>query len=216
MIYTGGYLGRQVNSIIDYTHYNNGGGYITYYLCSGNVLRQHRPEQLLRPDQAVPGRHPEQAHHPRVPDCHGPGQPGAAAGRRLYQRCRNQPHRRFSVRLQPTPHFSEQASSYYNDNRGAGFQLGNTTLPTPGVNTVGPRPPATVFFNDFTRTEEEWAIFGELAFDISDSVTVAVSARQYDLTSQLQGASNFSFGCRYGVGGFGNSRGDAGRALQRQ
>ena len=81
------------------------------------------------------------------------------------------------------------------------YQLGNVTLPTPGVNTVGPRSPATVFFNDFTRTEEEFAIFGELAFDVSDSVTVAVSARKYDLTSQLQGASNFSFGCRYGIGG---------------
>ena len=37
LIYTGGLLNREVDSLIDYTHYNNGGGYITYYLCSGNI-----------------------------------------------------------------------------------------------------------------------------------------------------------------------------------
>ena len=94
------------------------------------------------------------------------------------------------------------ANPTFAENIGApGFQLGNATLPTPGVNTVGPRSPATVFFNDFTRTEDETALFGEIAFDLSDTVSLALSARYYDLTSQLQGASNFSFGCRYGIGG---------------
>ena len=148
---------------------------------------------MLRPDQAVPGRHPEQAatHEFRVA---------------------TDPANR--VRLLGGVYINEVETNHIGDFQYAGteptfreqlgdpeYQLGNTTLPTPGVNTVGPRSPATVFFNDFTRTEEEWAIFGELAFDVSDSVTVAVSARQYDLTSQLQGASNFSFGCRYGIGG---------------
>ena len=37
VVYTGGYIDREVDALIDYTHYNNGGGYITYYLCSGNI-----------------------------------------------------------------------------------------------------------------------------------------------------------------------------------
>lgn len=37
LVYTGGYIDREVDALIDYTHYNNGGGYITYYLCSGNI-----------------------------------------------------------------------------------------------------------------------------------------------------------------------------------
>ena len=37
VVYTGGYLDREVDAIVDYTHYNNGGGYITYYMCSGNI-----------------------------------------------------------------------------------------------------------------------------------------------------------------------------------
>ncbi len=77
------------------------------------------------------------------------------------------------------------------------------------MNAVGPRSPLTTFFNDFTRTEEEIAFFGEVAFDITDSLTLSVSARNYDLDTALEGASNFSFGCRYGTGGFGFSEATA-------
>ena len=191
VIYTGGYLARQVNSIIDYTHYNNGGGYITYYLCSG-------------------------AWGKPADNCYDPSKQYVedTRNRRTTHEFRVATDPANRVRLLGGVYINEVETNHIGDfqyaateptfrevNGDPDFQLGNATLPTPGVNTVGPRSPATVFFNDFTRTEEEFAIFGELAFDISDSVTVAVSARQYDLTSQLQGASNFSFGCRFGIGG---------------
>ena len=199
-IYTGGYLGRQVNSIIDYTHYNNGGGYITYYLCSGNIYDSTDVNNCFNPTKQYveDTRNSRTTHEFRV------ATDPANRLRLLAGGYLNDVETNHIGDFQydaVNPAFSEHISSYYNNNSGEGFKLGNATLPTPGVNTVGPRSPATVFFNDFTRTEEEFAIFGELAFDISDSVTVAVSARQYDLTSQLQGASNFSFGCRYGIGG---------------
>ena len=192
-IYTGGYLSRQVGSVIDYTHYNNGGGYITYYLCSGKYYDLAAPNNCFDPTKQYleDTRNRRTTHEFRVA---------------------TDPANR--VRLLAGVYINDVETNHIGDFQYAAteptfrdhlgnpeYQLGNATLPTPGVNTVGPRSPATVFFNDFTRTEEEWAIFGELAFDISDSVTVAVSARQYDLTSQLQGASNFSFGCRYGIGG---------------
>ena len=192
-IYTGGYLSRQVGSVIDYTHYNNGGGYITYYLCSGKYYDLAAPNNCFDPTKQYleDTRNRRTTHEFRVA---------------------TDPANR--VRLLGGVYINDAETNHIGDFQYAAteptfrdhlgdpeYQLGNATLPTPGVNTVGPRSPATVFFNDFTRTEEEWAIFGELAFDISDSVTVAVSARQYDLTSQLQGASNFSFGCRYGIGG---------------
>ncbi|MDC1144099.1 TonB-dependent receptor plug domain-containing protein [Porticoccaceae bacterium] len=37
VVYTGGYLDREVDAVVDYTHYNNGGAYVTYYMCSGNI-----------------------------------------------------------------------------------------------------------------------------------------------------------------------------------
>jgi len=193
LIYTGGYLSRDVDSVIDYTHYNNGGGYITYYLCSGPYWDVTAPNNCYDPTK---------------------------------QYTEDTENERMTHELRITADISERVrvlgGAYYNDvetNHIGEFQyassnnvfaevsgdpnlrLGNASLPTPGVNAEGPRSPFTTFFNDFTRTEEEWAIFGEIAFDLSDQVTASLSARYYDLTSQLQGASNFSFGCRYGIGG---------------
>ncbi len=192
LIYTGGNLSRRINSIIDYTHYNNGGGYITYYLCSGKYYNLMAPNNCFDPTKqfADDTRNRRTTHEFRLT--------AIPADR---------------VRLLAGAYFNNVETNHLGDFQYSGTEptfrentgnpeltLGNTTLNTPGVNAVGPRSPATVFFNDFTRTEEESAIFGEIAFDVSDSVTLAVSARAYDLTTHLQGASNFSFGCRYGIG----------------
>ncbi len=193
LIYTGGRLSRQLDSIIDYTHYNNGGGYITYYMCSGKYYNLAAPNNCYDPTKQYmeDTRNRRSTHEFRIstnPD----NRVRALAG--VYYNDVETNHLGDFQYASTEPTFRENIGD-------PDFQLGNTTLPTPGVNAVGPRSPATVFFNDFTRTEEETAIFGEIAFDLSDSVSLAVSARAYDLTSQLQGASNFSFGCRYGIGG---------------
>ena len=201
LIYTGGYLGRQVDSIIDYTHYNNGGGYITYYLCSGNIYDTtlSDPNNCFDPTKQYleDTRNRRTTHEFRVTT--DPSRRFRALAGAYVNDVETNHIGEFQY-ASANSAFSEHINSYYNDRSGDGFLLGNATLPTPGVNTVGPRSPATVFFNDFTRTEEELSVFGEIAFDVTDSVSVALSARYYDLTSQLQGASNFSFGCRYGIG----------------
>ena len=94
--------------------------------------------------------------------------------------------------------FSDHIVNYFGS--GDPFQVGNTTIPdTAGTVSEGPRSPLTTFYNDFTRTENETAYFGEVQFDLNYRLTAALSARRYSLKLQLQGASNFSFGCRYGA-----------------
>ena len=146
-VYTGGYLKREVDGVIDYTHHNNGGGYITYYLCGPQNCFD--PTKQYRED---------------------------TKNRRMTHELR--------VHTDPANRLQLLGGIYYNDmetnhigdfqyaaaneacaeqNGIPNFQLGNATLPTPGVNaTDGPRSPFTVFFNDFTRTEEEVALFGEM------------------------------------------------------
>ena len=200
VIYTGGFLEREVESIIDYTHYNNGGGYITYYLCSGNVYDASDVNNCFDPTKqfAEEAENERTTHEFRV---------STDIGERLrllggiYLNDMETKHIGDFQYDATNLAFAEHISSYYNNNSGDGFLLGNTTIPTAGT-TTGPEPrsPYTVFFNDYTRTEDEMAIFGEIAFDLTDSLTASVSARYYDLTSQLEGASNFAFGCRYGIG----------------
>jgi outer membrane receptor protein involved in Fe transport len=103
--------------------------------------------------------------------------------------------------------FSEFNQIYYGNPNYPAYQLGNVTVDTPGTNAgSAPRSPLTTFYNDFTRTEEEIAFFGEVAFDVNDKLTVSLSARRYELDTQLLGASNFSFGCRYNGAGLANPR----------
>ncbi|MCY3820851.1 MAG: TonB-dependent receptor [Gammaproteobacteria bacterium] len=206
LIYTGGTLSRDIDSIIDYTHYNNGGGYITYYLCSGNVYDATDVNNCYDPTKQYTeeSSNARTTHEFRVTT--DPERRMRLLGG-LYINDVETNHVGDFQYASSNPAFAEHISSYYNDNSGDGFQLGNVSVPTEGINTSGPRSPFTTFFNDFTRTEEQVALFGEVAMDISDAVSVSLSARYYDLTTQLTGAANFSFGCRYGIEpqGFGNS-----------
>ncbi|MCH1581379.1 MAG: TonB-dependent receptor, partial [Luminiphilus sp.] len=199
LVYTGGYIDREVDALIDYTHYNNGGAYITYYLCSGNVYApgESAPNNCFDPKKqyADVSTNERTTHEFRISS-----DPENAfrfmAG--VYYSDVETTHIGEFQYFSTNDAFSDHIINYFGS--GAPFEVGNVTVPnTPGTNTEGPRSELTTFYNDFTRTEEETAFFGELALDVTDSLTVAVSARRYDLDTQLQGASNFSFGCRYGA-----------------
>ncbi|MEM7431545.1 MAG: TonB-dependent receptor [Pseudomonadota bacterium] len=200
VLYTGGFLDRDVDSIIDYTFYNNGGGYISYYLCSGNIYDPTDVNNCFDPTKQYLENTSNQrtTHEIRIT---------SDADNRFrwivgaYFNDIETTHTGEFQYASTNAAFSEHINNYYNNNSGDGFLVGNTTLDTTGTVTNGPRSPFTTFFNDFTRSEDEVAFFGELAFDLSDTLTVSVSARDYDLDSALQGAANFSFGCRYGIGG---------------
>ena len=199
VLYTGGHLQRDVDSVIDYTHYNNGGGYITYYLCSGNIYDATDVNNCFDPTKQYTddSSNVRTTHELRVTT--DQTKRWRILGG-VYANTAEAKHIGDFQYASTNDAFSEHISSYYNNNSGNGFLLGNTTLPTAGVNAVGPRSPYTVFFNDFTRNWDEVAFFGEFAYDLSDQWGISLSARRYDLTSQLTGASNFSFGCRYGIG----------------
>ena len=76
-----------------------------------------------------------------------------------------------------------------NFNYGAPFEAGwapidinsSATFDNSEANARGLVTGATQFRNDNTRTEEQVAFFGEIAFDLTEQLTVAFSARYYDL-----------------------------------
>jgi outer membrane receptor protein involved in Fe transport len=54
--------------------------------------------------------------------------------------------------------------------------------------TLWARGRENMFFNtDQKRTDELWAVFGELTYDITDSLRATVGARHYDSTNELEG-----------------------------
>ena len=199
VVYAGGHLSREVESVVDYTHYNAGGGYITYYLCSGNLYDAADPNNCYDPTKQYndASTNARTTHELRISS--DPARRWHFLGG-VYVNESDATHLGDFRYASVGEAFSEHISNYYNDDSGDGFLLGNATLQTAGVVSSGPRPPDVAYFNDYTRTEEEVAFFGEVAVDLSDRWSFSLSARRYDLVTSLQGASNFSFGCRYGIG----------------
>jgi outer membrane receptor protein involved in Fe transport len=210
VVYATSSLDREIDALIDYTHYNNGGGYITYYLCSGDYsdgsgLDRTTQNTCFDPTKMYQDTSSNErtTHELRIssdPDNRLRFLAGVYASD-----VETKTLGEFQYRSTGAA-FSEFNLRNYDS---APYQTANETIPgVAGTNQVGPAGPTTTFYNDFTRGEEEVAFFGQVAFDISDDLTATFSARRYELETQLQGASNFSFGCRYeGNGGGGAADG---------
>ena len=59
--------------------------------------------------------------------------------------------------------------------------------------------PGEIFRNDIQRTDDQYGIFGELSYDMSDSLSVTLGARYYDIEVDFDGSANGSFYNFYGV-----------------
>ncbi|MBK5911673.1 hypothetical protein CCR85_09260 [Rhodothalassium salexigens] len=196
MVYTGGYLDRDVDQSIDYTGYANVGPYIPYYICD---LAVSYPEA---------GQDPSGTCQPPNLNTHN------------VQSVRKQTHElRFNtpedyrlkatfgafydhLKLEDLGDFGYYGSQYVLDREGRrGFAR---NAPLPGATTINPNPrdPGVVFFNDVTRTEEQIAVFGEATFEVVPGLwDVSFGARWFDIDVDLRGSSNT---------GYGNLAGDAG------
>jgi outer membrane receptor protein involved in Fe transport len=58
---------------------------------------------------------------------------------------------------------------------------------------AGPYPADTVFRNDILRTDEQMGVFGEISYDLSDSLTITGGLRYFDYEVDLAGSANSSF-----------------------
>ena len=208
IVYAGGYLDREIDSVVDYTHYNNGGGYITYYLCSGNIYAAPGPSNQNtcfdpRKRYSDTTTNERTTHELRIST--DPDRRWRVMAGVYFSDVETKTLGEFQY-YSSGDAFSDFQVQYYGAGAQSPYQLANETMPgVAGTNQVGPTGPLTTFYNDYTRTEEELAFFGQIAFDITDNLTATFGARKYDLETQLQGASNFSFGCRYGGNGGGGA-----------
>ncbi len=170
VIYTGSYLDRLVEGISDYSGYADVGPYIPYYICD----------------------------YPGYANCGAP----AFYLDQYYNTERTTQEFRLNtdmdrrLRLLVGVFYDDTENIERGDwNYPATVEQGFApNAPIPGATSSNPnaRNPGVAFFNDFTRTKEELSFFGELYFDITDSLTATVGARRYDIEIGLNGSSNFA------------------------
>lgn len=191
MVYAGAYLNRDTDQIVDYTDYMFVGQYLPYYICDGAV--------------SYPGGDPS----------------GTCQAPNLYVSSETETNvstheLRFmtpedrKVRATFGGFYSSQKLIERNDFTYPGsinaesFTPGvfgwpqNGALPGSSVSDPTPRPLGVIFFNDITRTDKQVGLFGEVTFDVTETLSLTAGARWHDVDVQLKGSANSSF---YNFGG---------------
>ena len=206
LMYTGGYLDRKVEQMVDYTGYNNSGAWISYYTCTYSnpayVVNYGVDSRFITPG----GR-----------ECLDP-----VKGAILHQSQERTTHEfRFTtpeenrIRLTAGVFIDEfeietQDDYLYEASTDLGF-VPNAPIAAAAQVNASTRAPGITFFNDIRRTEEQVAFFGEVSYDLSDKVTALIGMRRYDLEIDFEGSSNFGDGIFQGSPGVGVTNQDRGR-----
>lgn len=177
VVYTGGFLDRDVSSLIDYTLYSFGGGYQAYYI-TPYYLGGTEVFDLRK--QYVDTTQNERTTH----ELRFQGEVGE--------------NFRFTVGgfLDDVETKSIGQFQYFG---ALAAGINSAVRPrdlAPGTSTRIGLAEQTTFVNDFTREEEQVALFADVSFDITDSFSLSAGARYYDLDFALRGSTGGSFGCR--------------------
>jgi len=77
---------------------------------------------------------------------------------------------------------------------GPGFNPANYSYTDGHLTSMEPFAPGEIFRNDIKRTDEQYGVFGELSYDVSDAVSVTLGARYYDMEIDFEGSAKGSFG----------------------
>jgi iron complex outermembrane receptor protein len=173
IVYTGGYLDRDINSTIDYTGYTNGGQFSAYYVC-------------------------KYASAPEAQECLDP----TKYYKEQTDTSRTTHELRFNTPADNT--WRVTAGVFYDTQEVSSvgqFKIANTELfpdlqekralaGTDGINSNGgPFPAEVSFVNDVTHTIDQVAVFGQFAYDITDTVTASFGARWYQIDDIYKGAT---------------------------
>ncbi len=187
-LYTGAYLDRKSEQTIDYSDYLFVGQYLPYYICDGSV--------------SYPGGAPSG-------NCQAPNlYVDSLTNTTVFTH-----ELRFNTpkdkRVYATfgGFYSDQKIEERNDFTYPGSVFAESftpgvfgfapNFPLPGslVTDPGPFPDGVIFRNDITRTDEQIAVFGEATFVlVPELVSLTGGARWYDISVDLEGSANSSFG----------------------
>ena len=197
VIYTGAFTERETDQRVDYSDYLFIGQYIPYYIC----------DYYVSYTSFAPGGVP-------TGNCYSPNLYTTNKVDSEFQTHELRFSTDQSARVRVTAgafysdmELTEQVDFSYPSNQlvdawGAGSGNGfgfapNSNYPYDGQGGYrpgeGPYPADTIFRNDILRTDEQMGFFGEVSYDLSDSLTVTGGLRYYDYEVDLAGSANSSF-----------------------
>lgn len=173
VVYTGGYLDREIDTLADYTGYTNGGLFSAYYVCSYDSSDANSEDRCLDPTKFY--------------------REDTTSTRMTHEL-------RFNTTMDEP--WRVTAGLFYDDQEVATvgqFNIASTELfpdmarnlvGNEGINSDGGPFPADIsFVNDITHTIEQVAVFGQFEYDITDTLTASVGARWYQIDDEYKGST---------------------------
>ena len=172
IVYTGGYLDRDINSTIDYTGYTNGGSFSAYYVCNYAGIVESEQECLDPTKYYKEETSTSRITHELRFSTAAENRWRVTAGV-FYD----------SQELSTVGQFKIASTDKFPD-------MARTLAGSEGTNSNGgPFPSEVSFVNDVTHTIDQIAVFGQLEFDITDTVTASFGARWYQIDDIYKGAT---------------------------
>ena len=168
LVYAGSFLDREVNNSFDYSGYTEVGSFGYYYICMPTYTVCGDPTQ----GTIAHIENERTTHELRVSSFEGE-RVNFVAGL-FFDDIKTSVDTNFYV-----------AGS-------VGFFAQNIPHSQSTVFNPNPRAEGITFMNDAIREEEQFAVFGEVTFNVTDSLSLTAGARNYDIESSLVGSSNFA------------------------
>ncbi len=194
LVYTGGFLDRDVFYQQDYSGYTNGGGYQAYYICTGGYSSF---DECFDPVKQYLGNTTNERFTNEIRLSTNPENRWRATAGVFIDESESTSDGQFQYFGTVDAGFNHaQAPGTITDPPNSPPTQGNIVSTVEGVTNPFSRGPATTFINNFTREESQIAFFGEFAFDITDQLTASIGARSYDLDYEFTGSTGSSFGCK--------------------
>lgn len=188
LVYTGGYVERRAVQNTDYTAYSNSGGYAVYYNC--NYAVYHAVAYKQAPAAGAACFSPKNHVH------------NDTRNTRFSEELRLSTPSDWRLRgsaglYYDTDHVYDQDEfAYEGSSAGGGFPGANEPFSTATAINRNITDPSVQFVNDVTRSDRQYAVYGEAAYDIiPKKLTASVGLRYYD--QQVGIAGSASYGSRF-------------------
>ncbi|MBL4631631.1 MAG: TonB-dependent receptor, partial [Paraglaciecola sp.] len=184
VVYTGGYLDRDISSTIDYTGYTNGGLFSAYYVCSYSTYNDGIPDNAGVAAEDERCLDPTKFYKEQTDTS------------RITHELRFNTDADNAWRVTAGIFYDEQELGTVGKFKIASTELGAftnlaaTLKGTEGINSNGgPFESEVSFVNDVTHTIEQIAVFGQAEYDITDKLTATLGARWYQIDDTFKGST---------------------------
>ena len=184
-LYTGSYLDRQVNQLVDYSGYGNVGKWLPYYICNYASATSPGYSACGNADVLVvlDDQNERTTHEFRIASNELSELPFSYTAGVFIDESILKTINEYNYNGAASPEGQDSWTTYQEN------------CPIPGAWARDPscRPVTTRFYNDILRTEEQTSYFGEVTFPVTEKLDFMVGMRKYDMDIDFRGQSKFGY-----------------------